>query len=124
MRSTAKILAGIAIAVVLFVFAAYVELTARSRYGGTMSIDGLPINNARVTGTWTPDIFWVGKAWAIEIQSAEDLELRLDGRVYVIPKGSHELYSNHDATNTGKFGSRDFWGYPEKVEVRPLNRMP
>lgn len=124
MRSTAKILAGIAIAFALFVFSAYVELSVRSRYGGAMSIDGLPINNARVTGTWTPDIFWVGKAWTIEIQSAEDLELSLDGRVYVIPKGSHELYSNHDATNTGQFGSQDFWGYPEKVEVRPLGRIP
>ena len=124
MRRTARILAGVAIAVALFVFAAFVELSVRSRYGGTISIDGLPINNAHVTGTWTPDIFWVGKAWTIEVQSEEDLELNFDGRVYVIPRGAHELYSNHDATNTGLFGSQDFLGYPEKVEVRPLDRKP
>ncbi len=124
MRSTAKILAGVAGAVALFVFAVFVESSVRSWYGGPLSVDGLPVNNARVTGTWTPDFLWVGKAWTIEVQSDEDLELSLDGRVYVIPQGSHELYSNHDNTNTGLFGSQDFWGYPEKIEVRPLDRMP
>jgi len=124
MRSTAKIGIAVAITVSLFVFAIFVESSIRSRYGGHMSIDGLPVNNARVTGTWTPDFFWVGKAWTIEVQSDEDLELSLDGRVYVIPQGSHKIYSNHDHTNTGQFGSQEFWGNPERIEVRPLDRMP
>lgn len=89
-----------------------------------MSIDGLPVNNASVTGTWTPDFLWAGKAWRLEIQSDDDLELSLDGKVYIIPKGSHEIYSNHDHTNTGQFGSQKFWGYPETIKVRPIDKKP
>lgn len=124
MRSTAKIVAGVAIALAMFVFAVFVESNIRGRYGGPMSIDGLPVNNASVTGTWIPDFLWAGKAWRLEIQSDDDLELSLDDKVYIIPKGSHEIYSNHDHTNTGQFGSQEFWGYPERVEVRPLDRTP
>ncbi len=89
-----------------------------------MSIDGLPINNSSVTGTWMPDFLWAGKAWTIVIQSDAYLELTLDGRVYIIPKGSHEIYSNHNHTNTGQFGNREFWGYPGRIKVRQLDKKP
>ncbi len=118
MKNTAKIIAGVAFALALFVFAVFVESGLRGRYGSTMSIDGLPIKNVLVTGTWIPDFMWVGKAWEIEVKTEEDLELTLDGQVYFIPKGSHRIYSNHDSTNTEQFGSRKFSGYPKKVEVR------
>lgn len=124
MRSTARILLGGVLAVVLLAFAVIVEESVRSRYGGPMSIHGLPLNNARVTGTWKPDFLWTGRAWIIEFQSHEGLELSLDGRTYTIPKGSHTIYSNHDHTNTGLFGSQNFWGYPEMIEVRPLGQKP
>ncbi len=124
MRIAKKTVVRIAIAVAVFVFAVFVESSIRSRYEGSMSIDGLPGNNASATGTWMPDFLWAGKAWKLEIQSDDDLELSLDGKDYIIPKGSHEIYSNHDHTNTGQFGSQEFWGYPEKVEVRPLDRKP
>jgi hypothetical protein len=124
MRTTIKIAAGVAVALAIFVFAVFVESGIRSRYGSPMSIDGLPINNSSVTGTWLPDFLWAGKAWRLEIQTDDDLELKLDDKVYIIPKGSHVIYSNHDHTNTGKFGGQEFWGYPEKVEVRPLDRKP
>jgi len=124
MRTTIKIAAGVAVALAIFVFAVFVESGIRSRYGGRMSIDGLPISNASVTGTWMPDFLWAGKAWKIVIKSDDDLELALDGRVYIIPKGSHEIYSNHDHTNTGQFGSQEFWGYPDRIEVRQLDEKP
>ena len=124
MRSTAKIVAGVAFALALFVSTVFVESSIRSCYAQPMTIGGLPIKNASVTGTWMPDFLWAGKAWRLEIKSEDDLELSLDDKVYIIPKGSHEIYSNHDHTNTGKFGSQEFWGYPVKVEVRPLDRMP
>ena len=124
MRTTIKIAAGVAVALAIFLFAVFVESGIRSVYGGPMSIDGLPLNNSSVTGTWMPDFLWAGKAWRLEIQTDDDLELKLDDKVYIIPKGSHEVYSNHDHTNTGKFGGQEFWGYPEKVEVRPLDRKP
>jgi hypothetical protein len=124
MGNVAKIIVGVAIALAVFVFAVIGESSIRSRYGGSMSIDGLPVNDACVNGTWIPDFLWVGKAWKLEIQSNEDLELNLDGKVYTIPKGSHEIYSNHDHTNTGKFGKQEFWGYPDIVEIRSLDRKP
>ncbi|XZE19585.1 hypothetical protein SH449x_004910 [Pirellulaceae bacterium SH449] len=86
-----------------------------------MSIDGLPVSNANVTGTWIPDFLWTGKAWTIVIETNEELELLLDGRVFLIPAGSHEIYSNHDQTNTGQFGNQEFWGYPNKIEIRQLD---
>ena len=61
MRSKAKVVAGIAIALAIFVFAIFAESSVRSRYGGPMSIDGLPLHNASVTGTWTPDFLWAKK---------------------------------------------------------------
>lgn len=124
MRTTIKIVAGLAVALAIFVLAVFVESSIRSRYAGPMSINGLPINNASVTGTWMPDYLWAGKAWKIAVQSDDGLELSLDGSVYIIPKGSHEIYSNHDHTNTGQFGSQEFWGYPDKIEVRKLDKMP
>lgn len=124
MRTTIKIVAGIVVALAILVFAGLVESSIRSRYGGPMSIDGLPVTNASVTGTWMPDFLWTGKAWKIVIQSDDDLELRLDGRAYIIRKGSHEIYSNHDHTNTGQFGSQEFRGYPDKIEVRQLDKKP
>lgn len=124
MRITIKIVSGLAVSLAIFVFAVFVESSIRSRYGGSMSINGLPINNASVTGTWMPDFLWAGKAWKIAVQSDDGLELSLDGRVYIIPKGSHEIYSNHDQTNTGKFGSQELWGYPDKIEVRNLDKRP
>lgn len=104
--------------VAVFVVAVIVEPFMRSQFEGQMTIHGLPVANARVVGTWTPDFLWSGKAWRIEVQSEEDLELVLDGQVFVVPKGSVEVFSNQDGTNTGEFGSQAFWGYPERVEVR------
>ncbi len=52
----------------------------------------------------------------ITTNSPEGVEIILDGLTYDIPQGSHKIYSNHDHTNTGQFGSQDFWGYPEKTE--------
>ena len=64
----------------------------------------------------------MGKAWSIEVCSDEGIELTLDGRIYLIPKGSHTVYSNHDHTNTGEFGAKEFWGCPKKVQVAPLEK--
>jgi hypothetical protein len=89
-----------------------------------MSINGLPINNASVTGMWMQDFLWADKAWKIAVQSDDGLELRLDGSVYIIPKGSREIYSNHDHTNTGQFGSQEFCGYTNEIEVRKIDKMP
>jgi hypothetical protein len=122
MQIAAKIVAGISSVLAVFAFAVFVESSIRSRYREPMSIVGLPINNASVTGTWMPDFLWAGKAWKIDIKSDEDLELILDDKVYIIPKGSHQIHSNHDHTNTGQFGGQEFWGYPENIEVRPLAR--
>jgi len=116
--------AGIAIALALFFVAVIAEISIRSRYGGAMTVHGLPINNVSVTGSWIPDFLWSGKAWHLKIQTDDDLELSLDDKIYIIPKGAHVVYSNHDHTNTGQFGEQDFWGYPEKVEVRLLNGPP
>lgn len=124
MGTTIKIVAGVAVSLAIFALAVLVESSIRSRYGGPMSINGLPVNNASVTGTWMPDFLWAGKAWKIVIQSDDDLELSLDGRAYIIPKGSHEIYLNHDHTNTGQFGSQEFWGYPDEIELRQLDKKP
>lgn len=92
------------------------ELT-RLCFGGTMTIRGLPIAGAEIRGEWRPDFMWIGRAWTIEMRSDAELKLILDGRICVVPRGSHVIYSNHDHTNTDKFGEA-FWGYPEDVEVR------
>ena len=124
MRSIARNILGLVLCVVVFAFAVIVDEMARRQFGGSMKIHGLPIGNASVTGVWHPDFMLWGKAWSIQVQSDEGLELNLDGRTYVIPEGSHIVYSNHDNTNTGQFGTQEFWGYPENVEVRPLDRKP
>jgi hypothetical protein len=124
MSSNAKIIWKLLLIVVVCALAVVIEATVRNRFGGSMKINGAPISNVSVTGVWNPDFLWVGKAWSIKVQSDEALELRLDGRRYVIPKGSHTVYSNHDHTNTGEFGNEAFWGYPESVEIRPLDRKP
>jgi hypothetical protein len=122
MSSNVKIVWKSFLVVVVFAFAIGIDALARSYFGGAMKIDGLPINNASVIGVWKPDFFWSGKAWWIDIQSEADLELSLDGRIYMIPKGSHSIYSNHDHTNTPKFGDTAFWGYPMNVAVRRFDR--
>jgi|GEM_PF-1530820 len=124
MRTKIKIVAGLAVALAIFVFAVFVESSIRNRYAGPMSINGLPINNASVTGMWMQDFLWADKAWKIAVQSDDGLELRLDGSVYIIPKGSREIYSNHDHTNTGQFGSQEFCGYTNEIEVRKIDKMP
>ncbi len=87
-----------------------------------MKIQGLPIHNAVVTGDWHPDFLWMGTAWVIHVGSDEGLELILDDRIYRVPQGLHTIFSNHDHTNTGEFGNKEFWGYPKKVQVRPLEK--
>ena len=124
MRNAVKIVMAVAIALTLFVSMVFVEASIRSYYGGPMNVEGLPVNKASVKGSWVPDFLWVGKAWRLEIQTDEDLELSLDDNLYTIPKGSHVIYSNHDHTNTGKFGDQEFHGYPKKVGVRLLARKP
>ncbi|MGL4229872.1 MAG: hypothetical protein ACRDAM_01045 [Casimicrobium sp.] len=122
MSNNAKTLRNLFLVAVFFAFVIVLDATLRNRFGGPMTIDGLPISNASVTGAWNPDFLWLGRAWSIKVQSDEALELKLDGRTYVIPKGSHTVYSNHDHTNTGEFGAQAFWGYPNNVEIRPLDR--
>lgn len=121
MRRTIGIVLGLVLGLVVAVLAMVVDEMVRRQFGGPMKIVGLPIGNASVTGEWNPDFLWTGKAWRIEVQSDEDLELDLDGRKYVLPKGSNKIYSNHDSTNTGEFGDEQFWGYPKHVEIRPLD---
>ena len=124
MRRKVKFIPGCFLGVVVFIFAFIAYEITRSQFGGPMTIDGLPISNATVTGAWKPDLLWGRKAWWITIQSDEVLELKLDGQRYVVPKGSHTIHANHDYTNTGQFGTEEFSGYPEKVEIRPLERTP
>ncbi len=120
MRSACRFILGLALCVGIFVIAVVVEEATRRQFGGTMVIHGLPISNAAVTGEWHPDFLWMGKAWSIDVRSDEGIELTLDGRIYLIPKGNHTIHSNHDHTNTGGFGTKEFWGYPKKVQVAPL----
>lgn len=120
MTSNAKIIRQLFFVAVAFVAAIIADEFVRNRSGGSMKIDGLPIGNANVTGAWKPDFLWMGKAWQIEVQSGVALELKLDGRSYEIPSGLHTIYSNHDHTNTGQFGTVPFWGYPERAEIRLL----
>lgn len=122
MRRTIGIVLGLVLSLVVAVLAMVVDGMVRSHFGGPMKIEGLPIRNASVTGAWNPDFLWIGKAWRIEVRSDEALELELDGRKYVLPKGSSKIYSNHDSTNTGDFGDEQFWGYPTNVEIHPLGR--
>ncbi len=122
MRSKTKTLRSLFLIVVFLASAVGVDAMLRNYFGGPMKIDDLPISNVSVNGTWKPDFLWMGKAWRIEIQSDEALELKLDDRTYVIPKGSHAVYSNHDHTNTGEFGAEAFWGYPSRVEIRLFER--
>ncbi len=123
MRSKALIILTLVLSVAGTFLICFEELV-RSHFGGPMTIAGLPISNASVTGEWYPDFLWTGKAWSIEVQSDEALELKLDGGTYVVPKGSHTVYSNHDNTNTGEFGTKEFWGYPKTVAIRPLDSRP
>ncbi len=124
MRNTTKIIKIIAISLAIFTLLIFVEPNIRGHYGGPMSIDGLPISNTNVAGAWIPDFLWAGKAWKLEIQSSIDLKLSLDDKDYIIPKGSHIIYSNHDRTNTGQFGNQEFWGYPKKTKIHPLDKNP
>lgn len=122
MRSIARFIQGLVLIVGFFAIASIAEEVTRRQFGGPLMIHGLPISNADVTGEWHPDFLWMGKAWSIEVRSDEGIELTLDGRIYLIPKGFHSIYSNHDHTNTGEFGTKEFWGYPKKVLVGPLER--
>ena len=122
MQHSTKIVLGGVLSIGMLALAVFIDDAVRSRSGGPIEIDGLPIGNATVTGVWKPDFLWHGKAWKLDVQSEEDLELKLDGQIYVVPSGSHTIYSNHDHTNTGQYGREDFWGYPEDVEIRLLTR--
>lgn len=121
MWNAAKIVLGVAFGLLIFTAAVVIEAMTRNQFRASMKIDGIPINNVVVTGTCWPDFPWVGKAWKIDIQSDKDLELRLDSHSYVVPKGSHTVYSNHDHTNTMQYGDRAFWTYPESVEIHALD---
>lgn len=121
MKQIVKIVLGVLLGIVLLALVIVVDSAARSRLGGPMKIEGLPISNSSVMGTWKPDFLWTGRAWRIDVQSDENLELQLDGRKYVVPKGFHTVYSNHDHTNTKQYGDQEFWGYPERVEIRTLD---
>ena len=92
------------------------ELFRQSR-GGDISVAGLPIDGVQVQAKWHPDFLWTGRAWSIQIQTTKDLRLQLDHRSYLIPPGTHHLYSNHDSTNTATYGSSAFWGYPKGVSI-------
>ncbi|MEO0530893.1 MAG: hypothetical protein AAF266_10025 [Planctomycetota bacterium] len=112
----ACLLAGIFLVSIL-VADAMVRISA----GGAMPINGPPLDGTKVNGQWHPDFLWAGKAWQIEIETTQRVRLSLDDKDYVIPKGAHTLYSNHDHTNTGEYGDGNFWGYPANVTVRPVD---
>ena len=124
MRTAVKTVLSVTILVAVLLFGAFAEAFVRSRCGGPMMIAGLPIAGAQVEGTWQPDFLWVGRAWRIHVQCESPLEVVLDGNNYVVPVGSHVLYSHHDHTNTGQFGAKEFWGYPKRIDVRSLPKKP
>ncbi len=93
------------------------EESIRQQTGGPIEISGLPIPGVQIAGQWHPDFLWTGRAWRIRIQTERSLRLQLDERIYDIPSGDHTLYSNHDSTNTGQYGSAAYWGYPQHVLV-------
>ncbi|MBL8811497.1 MAG: hypothetical protein JNM43_15100 [Planctomycetaceae bacterium] len=103
--------------IVVLIGACVGEELLRIACGGSMTIGGLPLQGVDVKGEWHPDFMWMGRAWMIEVRSDADVRLILDGRTFVIPKGTHVIYSNHDSTNTGQFGKPEFWGYPKVVKV-------
>jgi len=124
MRTAAKIGLSVLMLVAVALFAGVAEGIVRSKFGGAMTIAGLPIDGAQVEGTWQPDFLWFGRAWRIQVQCESPLEFVLDGKSYVVPVGSHVLYSHHDHTNTGQFGGEEFWGYPKRIDVRSLPAKP
>ncbi|MFN0127533.1 MAG: hypothetical protein ACKV19_12700 [Verrucomicrobiales bacterium] len=85
-----------------------------------MVIGGLPVEGARITGVYHPDFLWAGRAWEIRVETADPLVLTLDQWTGRIPAGNHTIFSNHDYTNTGRFGERDFWGMAKTVVVRKV----
>ena len=124
MRTTAKIGLSIVMLGAVCLFAGVAEGFVRSKFGGAMTIAGVPIDGAKIEGTWQPDFLWAGKAWRIQVQCEAPLEILLDEKSYVVPGGAHVLYSHHDHTNTGRFGREKFWGYPKQIVVRSLPAKP
>jgi len=124
MRTAIKTALGVTILVAVLVFGAIAEAFVRSQCGGPMMIAGLPITGAQIEGTWQPDFLWFGRSWRIHVQCESPLEIVMDGKHYIVPVGSHVLYSHHDHTNTGQFGADEFWGYPKRIDVRSLPKKP
>lgn len=107
------------VAVIVVIMAIMAEAWLRQRHSEPLALEGLPIAGAVVSGFHMPDFLWSGRAWWIEIETQEDLILELDDWSGEIPAGTHTIFSNHDATNTGEYGSRDFWGFPNSLRIQP-----
>lgn len=118
MKPIAKILASVAVGFVLLLCAALGDARIRRMQVSELAIVGLPIEGAEVSGAHSPDFLWVGRAWWIEIDTTKPLLLTLDDWCGRIPVGVHKVFSNHDHTNTGQYGDKDFWGFPKSVSVR------
>jgi hypothetical protein len=119
---TADISVGVVVAFAVFVCAVIGDAWIRATQIAELSIAGAPIQGAEISGASMPDFLWTGRAWWIEVDTDKPLLLTLDDWTCRIPVGVHHVYSNHDHTNTGQYGDRDFWGFPETVSVRDAMR--
>jgi hypothetical protein len=118
MRRITKTLVFIAIVIGLFFGAAVTETWVRRTQVAELAIAGVPIEGVNISGAYMPDFLWQGRVWWINIDTDKPLVLTLDGWSGQIPVGVHKVYSNHDHTNTGTYGDRQFWGFPQTVSVR------
>lgn len=120
MKRLAKTLVGLAGALLFLVCTVTGDAWIRGTQTSELSIAGTPVDGAEISGAYMPDFLWAGRAWWIEIDTDKPLLLSLDEWSGRIPVGVHKVYSNHDTTNTGQYGGRDFWGFPKSVSVRAM----
>jgi hypothetical protein len=104
----------------LFVCAVVGDAWIRATQTVELTIAGSPISGAVFSGAYKPDFLWTGRAWWIEVDTDRPLLLTLDDWTGRIPVGNHVIHTNHDHTNTGLYGDRDFWGFPESISIREV----
>jgi hypothetical protein len=96
------------------------EAAIRSTQRHPLSIKGPSIPGTTIHGSWGPDFLWMGKAWWIEVDTQTPLVLKLNHRwIGKIPIGKHNIYENHDNTNTEMFGPAAFNSFPDNIEFTP-----
>ncbi len=101
--------------VLIFVLGVIGESKLRQSKLTEIEVLGAPLEGVEASAHSIPDFLWIGRSWWVEIDTAVPLRLHLDEWVGRIPKGQHRIYSNHDHTNTGDHGAKDFWGYPGRI---------